>query len=96
MKPTVAEFTGDPAGIGPELVEKLLHDPGTLARANVLLIGQRNELHTPDGVQWHEWTGADALCGEVSTLTPAQFADLNRQEFERFGRLIGEAGIRLQ
>ena len=36
-----------------------------------------------------------SLGGEVSTITPAQFADLNRQEFERFGKLIREAGIKL-
>jgi len=36
-----------------------------------------------------------SLGGEVSTITPAQFADLNRQEFERFGKLIREAGIML-
>jgi tripartite-type tricarboxylate transporter receptor subunit TctC len=36
------------------------------------------------------------LGGEVSTLTAAQFAALNRQEFERFGKLIRDAGIKLQ
>ena len=36
------------------------------------------------------------LGGEVSTITPAQFAELNRQEFERFGKLIRDAGIKLQ
>ena len=35
------------------------------------------------------------LGGEPSTMTPAQFAELNRQEFERFGRLIREAKIKL-
>ena len=39
MKPTIALFTGDPAGVGPELVAKLLADSGTHAKANVLLIG---------------------------------------------------------
>ena len=36
------------------------------------------------------------LGGEVSTMTAAQFAELNRQEFERFGKLIRDAGIKLQ
>ena len=35
------------------------------------------------------------LGGEPSTMTPAQFAELNRQEFERFGKLIREAKIKL-
>jgi 4-hydroxythreonine-4-phosphate dehydrogenase len=60
MKPTIALFTGDPAGIGPELTEKLLADPATLERANILLIGQRGQLKVPDGVRWHDWAGADA------------------------------------
>lgn len=40
-KPTVALFTGDPAGIGPELVAKILVDPDVLAAANLLLVGSR-------------------------------------------------------
>jgi 4-hydroxy-L-threonine phosphate dehydrogenase PdxA len=60
MKPTIALFSGDPAGIGPELVEKLLADPATLARAEVVLIGQRGQLRVPDGVRWLDWVGADA------------------------------------
>jgi 4-hydroxythreonine-4-phosphate dehydrogenase len=60
MKPTIALFTGDPAGIGPELVEKLLADPATQARAEILLIGQRGALRVPEGVKWHDWEGVDA------------------------------------
>jgi 4-hydroxy-L-threonine phosphate dehydrogenase PdxA len=60
MKPTIALFTGDPAGIGPELVDKLLADPGTLAKADVILIGQRGQVRVPDGVRWHDWAGAEA------------------------------------
>jgi len=36
------------------------------------------------------------LGGEPSTMTPAQFAELNRQEFERFGKLIRDAKIKLE
>jgi len=36
------------------------------------------------------------LGGEISTLSPAQFAELNRQEFERFGKLIRDAKIKLE
>ena len=60
MKPTIALFTGDPAGIGPELVDKLLADPATLAKADVILIGQRGQVQVPAGVRWHDWAGADA------------------------------------
>lgn len=39
MKPTIALFTGDPAGIGPELVGKLLADGAAQREAHILLIG---------------------------------------------------------
>jgi 4-hydroxythreonine-4-phosphate dehydrogenase len=48
-KPTVALFTGDPAGIGPELVARLLADGGAAKQANILLIGSRAVLQA--GVQ---------------------------------------------
>src|SRR6266704_2903389 len=37
--PVVAVTLGDPAGIGPELIAKLLADPATCAQANVVLVG---------------------------------------------------------
>jgi 4-hydroxythreonine-4-phosphate dehydrogenase len=40
-KPTIALFTGDPAGIGPELVAKLLADGSVARKANVYLVGSR-------------------------------------------------------
>ncbi len=36
------------------------------------------------------------LGGEVGTLTPEQFSQLNKQEFERFGALIKRANIKLE
>jgi len=36
------------------------------------------------------------LGGEPGNITPAQFAEFNKQEFERFGKLIRDAGIKLQ
>lgn len=38
-KPVVALTLGDPAGIGPELIARLLARPETLAQANVVLLG---------------------------------------------------------
>src|SRR5512133_3033269 len=38
-KPVIALTLGDPAGIGPELVARLLARPETLAQANVVLVG---------------------------------------------------------
>ena len=41
MKPTVAVLLGDPTGIGPELVVKLLGGTEPRERANVLVVGDR-------------------------------------------------------
>ncbi|MDT0317288.1 4-hydroxythreonine-4-phosphate dehydrogenase PdxA [Streptomyces millisiae] len=43
-RPRVAVTLGDPAGIGPELVARLLADPGTTAAADLLLISDPAEL----------------------------------------------------
>ena len=48
-KPAIALFAGDPAGVGPELIAKLLADGGAARRANILLIGSREAIQ--DGVQ---------------------------------------------
>ncbi len=41
MKPNIALVIGDPAGVGPELVAKLLADEGASAQANIFVIGNR-------------------------------------------------------
>ena len=43
-KPRIALVLGDPAGIGPELVARLLADPCTLKMANILLIADSKEV----------------------------------------------------
>jgi 4-hydroxy-L-threonine phosphate dehydrogenase PdxA len=53
-KPTLALFTGDPAGIGPELVQKLLLNPAVEKAGHVFLIGQKGSIQTPTNVEWHE------------------------------------------
>jgi 4-hydroxythreonine-4-phosphate dehydrogenase len=42
VKPTIALFTGDPAGIGPELVAKLLAEGTAQRDAHILVIGARS------------------------------------------------------
>jgi len=44
MTPTIALVAGDPAGIGPELVAKVLADRATLPDAHIVLIAQRTSL----------------------------------------------------
>ena len=41
MKPRIAVTLGDPAGVGPEIVARLAHDPATRQRAELIIVGQR-------------------------------------------------------
>ncbi len=61
-RPRIALFSGDPAGIGPELVQKLLADAATTAKAEITLITQKSALPAtlPQRVTLHTWAGLDA------------------------------------
>jgi len=62
-KPVVALTLGDPAGIGPELIARLLARPETTQSANVVLVGDR--------WLWHEGqatAGMTVDCTPVTTL----------------------------
>jgi len=50
MKPRIGLLLGDPTGIGPELVAKLLAQPETLAQAEVLVIGDRRLYQRGTGI----------------------------------------------
>ena len=50
MKPRIGLLLGDPTGIGPELVAKLLALPETLAQAEVLVIGDRRVYQRGTGI----------------------------------------------
>jgi 4-hydroxy-L-threonine phosphate dehydrogenase PdxA len=75
MKPTVVLFSGDPAGVGPELTAKLLDDPATLEKANVALLGnlagfQSAKVDTSK-VKVLEWPGLKAPSFELAKVTQA-------------------------
>ena len=65
--PTIALFSGDPAGIGPELTNKLLANPECLAQARVLLISHDGAVKAPLGVEAVDWPGRKA-----GPFTPGQ------------------------
>jgi 4-hydroxythreonine-4-phosphate dehydrogenase len=66
---TIALFTGDPAGIGAELVQKLLDQPALRPKASILLIGQQGAIRTTADVRWHPWSGIDAPAFEPGIAT---------------------------
>lgn len=66
LKPVVAVTLGDPAGIGPELVAKLLSRADLLRLANVVLVGDR----------WLWEEGQAIACVKVQTAPVADFAEV--------------------
>lgn len=62
--PTLALFTGDPAGIGPELVEKMLKNLSWEKHSRVILIGQMDAMTAPKEAVWHDWPGYRAAAFE--------------------------------
>ena len=56
-QPTIALFTGDPAGIGPELVQKLMGHNSAQQAAKIILIGQKGSIKPSSNTTWHDWSG---------------------------------------
>ncbi|MCW5237329.1 4-hydroxythreonine-4-phosphate dehydrogenase PdxA [Verminephrobacter eiseniae] len=70
LKPVVTVTLGDPAGIGPELVAKLLSRADLLHLANVVLVGDR----------WL-WKEGQAIAGlEVQTVPVSDFAEVRDRD----------------
>lgn len=73
QKPTVALTLGDPAGIGPELIAKLLNEPDNLAHANIVLIGD----------PWLWQAGQRTAGVTVATLEIASLTDARRNACDK-------------
>jgi 4-hydroxy-L-threonine phosphate dehydrogenase PdxA len=70
-KPRIALFSGDPAGIGPELTEQLLAS-GAAEQAEVLLIAQRGAIKAD--TTWVNWSGLNAAPFAVGEANAANGA----------------------
>ena len=98
LRPRIALTFGDPAGVGPELVARLLADPAATAAADILLIGDEQELRDAmddAGVEF-EWTrepgtGRPALVDNGGQRPEAGFV---RREPTREGGLWAMASLR--
>jgi 4-hydroxy-L-threonine phosphate dehydrogenase PdxA len=66
--PTIALFTGDPAGVGPELVAKLLGEITLRDKATILLISNQPDFVCPANVKVHAWAGLHAPAFEVGVV----------------------------
>ncbi|MGC6453990.1 MAG: 4-hydroxythreonine-4-phosphate dehydrogenase PdxA [Candidatus Puniceispirillaceae bacterium] len=70
MKPRIGIIPGDPGGIGPELIAKLLSDEEARSKADILLIGDRHLFEmgqTQAGVEI-DLTECDALTGDWTSI----------------------------
>ncbi len=77
-KPRIAVVLGDPAGIGPELVARLLAQPETTTRADLLVIADPDELRRGMDV-----AGQHTPCCEIESL-----AHLDLREQSATGRPV--------
>jgi 4-hydroxythreonine-4-phosphate dehydrogenase len=70
MKPRIGIIPGDPGGIGPELIAKLLSDEEVRAKADILLIGDRHlfEMGQAQAGIEVEMTDCDALSGDWTSI----------------------------
>lgn len=66
-KPRIAIVPGDPSGIGPELIAKLVNDDGVLEAADVLLVG--------DSHLWQQGAGQTDLTVPLVTIGAQEIAD---------------------
>ena len=87
-RPTIALFAGDPAGIGPELVARLLADGEAARRANILLIASHESFH--DGLQvasapvpYAEGTARDTRGRDLALPLLVDWPGLSARGFER-------------
>lgn len=102
MKPRIAVLHGDPAGIGPELVAKLLSEPDIADLADVILVGDRHvfelgqkqadaswkmrDVNDQDTGDWWDGDGFPLL--PMETLTPDEV------EIAEVGEAGGRASLR--
>lgn len=88
MKPTIALFMGDPAGIGPELVAKLLADGSAARDARIVLLGSRPVLEEAMKVAGSTIPYTIGKEGEIEAKTAAgpmllEWPDMDAGGFER-------------
>ena len=85
-RPTIALFAGDPAGVGPELIARLLADGKAARQANIVLIGSREAL--TDGMRV-------AGCRYALDEAPIALADWEGVDQRGFDRgVVSEKGGR--
>ena len=84
-KSTIAMVLGDPAGIGPELIARLLSQPQVRAQAKVILIADEAEMRRGMDI-----AGCEFAYRKVSTLESLAFTDDTPLFYDFRGNAVGE------
>ncbi|MBD9589865.1 4-hydroxythreonine-4-phosphate dehydrogenase PdxA [Pseudomonas sp. PDM03] len=84
-KTTIAMVLGDPAGIGPELIARLLAEPQVRSQANVILIADEAEMRRGMRI-----AGVEFPYRRVESLDQLSFVDDTPLFFDFRGDTIGE------
>ena len=102
MKPRIAIIHGEPAGIGPELIAKLLAESDIKEKANVILVGDRDVFDLGQrqaGVSWEiEEISEDYLSvldhGAGFPLLPMRTIEINDLRIAEVSEAGGKASLR--
>ena len=84
-KTTIAMVLGDPAGIGPELIARLLAEPQVRSQANVILIADEAEMRRGMRI-----AGVEFPYRRVESLDQLSFVDDTPLFYDFRGDTIGE------
>lgn len=96
-KPSVSLVLGDPAGIGPELVAKVLSQPEYRELANIIIIADRNELEKGMTIAGKRFDYREITSTDNISFTPGEPLLLNhdwsnRAPFE-YGSATEQSGV---
>lgn len=107
MKPIIGISMGDPAGCGPEITVKALHDPSVYERCRPLVVGDAKIFR--DSIRILEETGylkkGECKVNQIETVGDARFeygiidvyhlelVDLDKFEYGKLSAMCGEAAF---
>src|SRR5688500_14506380 len=84
-KTTIAMVLGDPAGIGPELIARLLSEPEVRSKAHIILIADEAEMRRGMRI-----AGSEFPYRRVETLDVLEFVDDTPLFHDFRGDAVGE------
>jgi len=95
--PVIAMVLGDPAGVGPELVAKVLSDRALLQKAHFILIADRDEMKKGMAIAGREFPWRDVAAPTTADLTAGEALLIHHRcshpaPFE-YGKATAQSGV---